>query len=113
MLADEDVEEDPDRWCSHTECGQELWQIACQWVWNLRLSLGQTMQGVQLRDIEWAPATEAPALFEASDPPPPEYGPWQLAAACGRATGRFGAEDARVARGRQTALPCGSQPVVE
>ena len=30
MLADEDVEEDPDRWCSHTECGQELWQIACQ-----------------------------------------------------------------------------------
>ena len=62
-------------------------------MWNLRLSLGQTMQGVQLRDIEWAPATEAPALFEASDPPPPEYGPWQLAAACGRATGRFGAED--------------------
>lgn len=37
VLADEDVEEDPDRWCSHTECGQELWQIACQWIWNLRL----------------------------------------------------------------------------
>ncbi len=37
-LADEDVEEDPDRWCSYTERGQELWQIACQWVWNLRLS---------------------------------------------------------------------------
>jgi hypothetical protein len=33
-----DVEEDPDRWCSSTERGQELWQIACQWVWNLRLS---------------------------------------------------------------------------
>jgi len=31
VLADEDVEEDPDRWCSYTECGQELWQIACQW----------------------------------------------------------------------------------
>ncbi len=28
VLADEDVEEDPDRWCSYTECGQELWQIA-------------------------------------------------------------------------------------
>ena len=28
----------------NTECGQELWQIACQWVWNLRLALGQTMQ---------------------------------------------------------------------
>jgi hypothetical protein len=38
VLADEDVEEDPDRWCSYTECGQELGQIACQWVWNLRLS---------------------------------------------------------------------------
>jgi hypothetical protein len=44
VLADEDVEVDPDRWCSYTECGQELWQIACQWVWNLRLTLGQTMQ---------------------------------------------------------------------
>jgi len=31
VLADEDVEEDPDRWCSYTECGQEFWQIACQW----------------------------------------------------------------------------------
>ncbi|HEY4385704.1 MAG TPA: hypothetical protein VGN34_14705 [Ktedonobacteraceae bacterium] len=28
VLADEDVEEDPDRWCSYTVCGQELWQIA-------------------------------------------------------------------------------------
>jgi len=93
VLADEDVEEDPDRWCSYTECGQELWQIACQWVWNLRLSLGQTMQGVQLREIEWAPAKEAPAAFGASEPPPQEYGPWQWAASFGRATGRFGAED--------------------
>ncbi|GHO57696.1 hypothetical protein [Ktedonobacter robiniae] len=54
VLADEDVEEDPDRWCSYTECGQELWQIACQWVWNLRLSLGQAMQKAKLREIEWA-----------------------------------------------------------
>jgi hypothetical protein len=35
VLADENIEEDPDRWCSYTECGQELWQVACQWVWNL------------------------------------------------------------------------------
>jgi hypothetical protein len=28
VLADEDVEEDADRWCSYTQCGQELWQIA-------------------------------------------------------------------------------------
>ena len=93
VLADEDVEEDPDRWCSYTECGQELWQIACQWVWNLRLSLGQTMRGVQVREIEWAPPKEAPAVFVAEEPSPEEYGPWQWAAAFGRATGRFGAED--------------------
>jgi len=55
VLADEDAEEDPYRWCSYTECGQELWQIMCQWVWNLRLSLGQTMQEAELREIEWAP----------------------------------------------------------
>jgi hypothetical protein len=92
VLADEDVEEDPDRWCSYTECGQELWQIACQWVWNLRLCLGQRMQGVQLREIEWAPPKEAPPFFEAVEDVPQEYGPWQWAAAFGRATGRFGAD---------------------
>ena len=26
-LADEDLEQDPDRWCSHTANGQEAWQI--------------------------------------------------------------------------------------
>jgi len=35
---------------------------------SLRLSLGQTMQGVQLRDNEWAPAKEAPAVFVVEDP---------------------------------------------
>ena len=92
VLADEDVEEDPDRWCSYTECGQELWQIACQWVWNLRLALGQQMQAGTLREIEWAPAKEAPPLFVAAENAPEEYGPWQWARAFGGATGRFGAE---------------------
>jgi hypothetical protein len=92
MLADEDVEEDPDRWCSYTECGQELWQIACQWVWNLRLTRGQTMQEAELREIEWAPPKESTPLFLAVENPPEEYGPWQWAAAFGRATGRYGAE---------------------
>ncbi len=62
VLADEDIEEDPDRWCSYTECGQELWQVACQWVWNLRLSLGQMMQGGEVSEIEWAPSTAAPPV---------------------------------------------------
>jgi hypothetical protein len=33
-LADEEQEQDPDRWCSHAPCGQECWQIVSQWVWN-------------------------------------------------------------------------------
>ncbi|MFL5661739.1 MAG: hypothetical protein ACJ8BW_10370 [Ktedonobacteraceae bacterium] len=92
VLADEDVEEDPDRWCSYKQCGQERWQIACQWVWNLRLTLGQTMQGSKLREIEWAPPKEAPPFLVAEENPAEEYGQWQWAAAFGRATGRFGAD---------------------
>jgi hypothetical protein len=49
VLADEGVEQDPDRWCSYNECGQELWQVVCQWVWNLRLTLGHQMQEQPMR----------------------------------------------------------------
>jgi len=92
VLADEDVEEDPDRWCSYTQCGQELWQIACQWVWNLRLTLGKIMQGGELREMEWAPPTETAPLFFTWEDPPEAYGPWQCAGEAGRAVGRFTAE---------------------
>lgn len=92
VLADEDVEENPDRWCSYTESGQELWQIACQWVWNLRLTLGQTVQGGTVREIEWSPPKEASPFFVSAENAPEEYGPWQCAAEFGRATGRFGAD---------------------
>ncbi len=77
---------------SYTECGQELWHIACQWVWNLRLSRGQTLQEGERREIEWAPPKEAPPYLVAEENPPEEYGPWPWAAAFGRATGRFGAD---------------------
>jgi hypothetical protein len=92
VLADEDVEGNPDRWCSYTECGQELWQVTWQWIWNLRLSLGQMMQGTELREIEWAPPKESPSFLVAAENPPEEYGSWQWAAAFGRATGRLGAD---------------------
>src|SRR5205807_10390334 len=32
VLADEDAEQEPDRWVSQTPCGQEFWQILCQWI---------------------------------------------------------------------------------
>jgi hypothetical protein len=84
VLADEDVEEDPDRWCSSTECGQERWQLACQWVWNLRLSLGHAMQGEEQRDIEWAAPTQRPPLLSTSEDLSDTYGPWQWAKGGGR-----------------------------
>ena len=34
VRASEDVEQDADRWYSHTPCGQEFCQILAQWVWN-------------------------------------------------------------------------------
>jgi hypothetical protein len=92
VLADEDVEDDPDRWCSYTECGQELWQMVCQWVWNLRLTLGKQRQGGDLRELEWAPPTETVPLVFTWEDTPAAYGPWQWAGASGRAVGRFTGE---------------------
>jgi hypothetical protein len=58
VLADEDSEQDPDRWCSHTACGQEFWQILSQWMWNLRLELGEHLSPTAMRTTEFAPALE-------------------------------------------------------
>jgi hypothetical protein len=55
LLADEDQEQDPDRWCSHTPAGQEAWQIVSQWVWNLRLELGHQLSPTAMRTTEFAP----------------------------------------------------------
>jgi hypothetical protein len=51
-LADEDQEQDPDRWCSHSSCGQEVWQIISQWVSPLRLELGHQLEPAPLRTTE-------------------------------------------------------------
>jgi hypothetical protein len=48
-LADEDREQDPDRWCSHSAWGQECWQVVSQWVWNLRLELGHQLEPTPVR----------------------------------------------------------------
>jgi hypothetical protein len=56
VLSDEDLEQDTDRWCSRTACGQECWQIMNQWIWNLRLDLGQHLSPSSMRLTEFAPA---------------------------------------------------------
>src|SRR5215831_17472854 len=64
--------------------GRRLWQIACQWVWNLRLSLGHTMQGGELREMEWSPAQERPPRLCSSDQCSETSGSWHLARDSGR-----------------------------
>jgi hypothetical protein len=85
VLADEDVEQDADRWYSHMPCGQEFCQILAQWVWNLRLELGQALSSSELRTTEFARASEVlpasplePARSE-KQTPPAQYGPPQWA----------------------------------
>ncbi len=71
VLADEDGEQDPDRWCSHTPQGQEFWQIIHQWVWNLRLELGHNLFPTPPRTTEFASANGP----EPTDGPPSANGP--------------------------------------
>lgn len=55
VLADEDKEQEPDRWCSHTAWGQECWLIVAQWTWNLRLELGHALHPTPMRTTVFAP----------------------------------------------------------
>ena len=85
VLADEDEEQEMDRWYSHTLRGQEFAQILAQWVWTLRLALGQQLSPSELRTTEFAPVHEAepPSTDEpespAALPPAVTYSPPQWA----------------------------------
>ena len=85
VLADEDAEQDADRWVSHTACGQEFFQILAQWLWNLRLELGQHLTPAVVRTTEFASAQDVASVSTnkpapASSPVPTAiYGPPQWA----------------------------------
>jgi hypothetical protein len=88
ILSDEDLEIDPDRWCSHSAWGQECWQLIAQWVWNLRLELGHQLHPDPVRTTEFAPALSSPPPYTApaSGYAPPEVGSaWKA--------GRFAGQD--------------------
>ncbi len=74
-LADEDQEQDPDRWFSHTPCGQEFCQILSQWIWNVRLELGQKLVPTSMRLTDFTPALAVspapPAQPAHPEEPPP------------------------------------------
>jgi hypothetical protein len=84
VLADEDEEQDLDRWCSHTAWGQEFWQILAQWLWNCRLELGHTLHPTPMRTTEFAlaqkdePVKAVPvSVSRLPDPASITYGPPQ------------------------------------
>ncbi|GHO50723.1 hypothetical protein [Ktedonospora formicarum] len=86
VLGDEDREQAPDRWCSHTAWGQEFWLILAQWIWNLRIELGHALHPTLMRTTEFASARTDESAEAAPDPVPqtPEpapvmYGPPQWA----------------------------------
>jgi hypothetical protein len=108
-LSDEDIEQDPDRWCSHSAWGQECWQVISQWTWNLRRELGHQLKPQPLRTTEFAPAIPKPRELGAAHPstsaPAAGYGPPVTATRLGK----------RVASLAQTFLsnltaPSGVQP---
>jgi hypothetical protein len=92
VLADEDQEQDPDRWCSHSPTGQEAWQIINQWVWNLRLELGHQLHPDPLRTTEFAPAYPR-AQEETVDTPSPAQGYGSPDVALPWKRGRFSGRD--------------------
>ncbi len=77
VLSDEDREQDTDRWCSRTSCGQECWQIVNQWLWNLRLDLGQHLSASPMRWTEFAPAQELTSVAPQVPVPVPPSEPTQ------------------------------------
>ena len=135
VLSDEDDEQNPDRWCSRTPCGQEFWQILNQWVWNIRLRLGQVAQPLPLRWTRWdsaalvSPSAEAEravtrgAVLEPvvavvedgqsattpaqADDLVPIYGPLELSQPWAKARRRFSAQDFRLEEGDTLTCPIG------
>src|SRR5262249_24505354 len=109
-LADEDVEGDPDRWCSYSPAGQELGQGGWQQGWELRPALARRFAHEPGRASVWAPpqAASLPPVVVPGDPPVETYGPWQWARAWGRATGRLGAEAFTLRADGQLQCPVGA-----
>ncbi|MGB8346966.1 MAG: hypothetical protein WCD86_18910 [Ktedonobacteraceae bacterium] len=94
LLSDEDSEQDPDRWCSHSAWGQEAWGIVSQWLWNLRLELGHQLHPDPVRTTEFAPAIPSPLSTpppSAHTAPPSGYAPPQVGLPW--KAGRFSGQD--------------------
>jgi len=108
VLADEDDEQDPDRWCSHAPAGQEAWQIVFQWIWNVLLELGHQVEPTPLRATRFAPPI--PSISPHTAPPsgyaPPQVGlPWKA--------DRFSGQDFPLQPDGTRGCPAGQKLVVQ
>ncbi len=111
VLADEDVEQDPDRWCSQSSCGQECRQIVAQWVWNLRLELGHQLLPDPVRTTEFAPALP-PVRKEAAALPSASQGYAKASVALPWKAGRFSGQDFALQPDGTLHCPAGQSLVV-
>ena len=102
VLADEDQEQDPDRWCSHAPAGQEAWQIVSPWVWNLRLELGHVLAPTPMRTTEFAPPVKETPAEQA-----PVQGYGKPAVALAWKAGRFSGQDFALQPDGTLACPAG------
>jgi hypothetical protein len=104
ILADEDREQEPDRWCSHSAWGQECWQMIAQWVWNLRLELGHLLTRESVRTTEFSPALGEPQAGQAplqGYEPPVIGGAWKA--------GRYSGEDFALRSDGTISCPAGKR----
>jgi len=90
-LADEDQEQDPDRWVSQTATGQEVWQLISQGVWNLRLELGHQLHPDAVRTTEFASAL--PSAHKQTPTQAPVQGDGKASVALPWKAGRFAGQD--------------------
>jgi len=108
-LEDEDIEQEPDRWCSHSAWGQEAWQIVAQWTWNLRLELGHKLAPESVRTTEFAsvlPEQNAHAPIPPASAPASGYAP--PATATSWKAGRFTGTDFPLQPGGPLRCPAGN-----
>ncbi len=63
-LSEEDQEQATEQVVSQNPQSQQLWQVICQWVWNLRIWLGRP-EGAEVRVFELSP----PVCVTAEEPP--------------------------------------------
>jgi hypothetical protein len=99
VLADEDMEVDSDRWCSYTECGKATVANCVSMGLESASVSRKTLQGGELREMEWAPPKEAILLVSAPEPASEEYGHGPLAGEAGRAQGQIAGSANALARG--------------